>query len=76
MIVSTKHEKRVSKEFMQYAIQKLIEIGSKIFTERWIIVKGMTSVPDHWHLIAEDTTSTDPKEIQLLKTVTMIWKSV
>lgn len=75
MIASIAHVKEISREFEQYAIKKLTEIGSKIFTGGWIIVKGMTSVPDHWHLIAEDETSTDPKERQLLETMTIIWRS-
>jgi len=75
MVVSIEHKKKISKELSEYAIQKLIEVGSKIFTEDWMIVKGMTSVPDHWHLIAEDTVSTDPNEQKLLKTVSVIWRS-
>jgi len=75
MIVSAEHIKEASEEFEQYAIRKLKEICPKIFTDKWIIVRGMTSVPDHWHLIAEDTFSTDPKEQKMLKTVSIIWKS-
>jgi len=75
MIVSFEHGKEACEKFEQYAVWKLVEIGSKIFTEGWIIVRGMTSVPDHWHLIAEDESSTDPRERELLKTISIIWKS-
>jgi len=75
MIVSNKHERKVSRKFTENAIQKLIEKASKIFTEEWIIVRGMTTVPDHWHLVAEDTASTDPKEAQLIKTASIVWNS-